>query len=215
MNATYDGQLKIDNEVIGDDDERRDLITHVEVIAGVKIIHNGAFHGCTALSTVVLPEGLTAIGMYSFYGCTALSSVVLPEGLTEIGKYSFCNCTALSSISIPDSVPVGSLSPYTFSGCTLLSELSSAKRMDVEQFLRWRRRAPRQRYAVLASLLRLRTELYASLKKRAAVAEEEDAGEDDAGEGGGGQGDGGRLQGVLAFDSITSADVWRYILEFV
>jgi hypothetical protein len=105
--------------------------------------------------------------------------------------------------------------------CTLLSELSSAKGMGVEQFLRWRRRAPRQRYAVLASLLRLRTELYARLKKRAAVAErkeeedEEDADEDDEGEGGGGQGEGGRLQGVLAFDSITSADVWRYILEFV
>ena len=111
-----------------------------------------------------------------------------------------------------------SLSPETFSVCALLSELSSAKRMGVEQFLRWRRRAPRQRYAVLASLLRLRTELYARPTKRVAVAEreeEEDADEDDEGEGGGGEGDGGRLQGVLAFESITSAYVWRYILEFV
>ena len=113
-----------------------------------------------------------------------------------------------------------SLSPETFSVCALLSELSSAKRMGVEQFLRWRRRAPRQRYAVLASLLRLRTELYARPTKRAAVAqreeeEEKDAEENGEGEGGGGQGEGGRLQGVLAFESITSADVWRYILEFV
>jgi hypothetical protein len=45
--------------------------------------------------------------------------------------------------------------------------------------------------------------------------EEEDADEDSEGEGDGGQGEGGRLQGVLAFDSIASADVWRYILEFV
>ena len=155
------------------------------------------------------------MGDRAFQGCTLLSSVVLPDGLNVVGKSAFYGCTTLSSISIPDSLPVGSLSPDTFSGCTLLSELSSAKRMDVEQFLRWRRRAPRQRYAVLASLLRLRTELYARLGKRAAVAEEEDAGEDDAGEGGGGQGDGGRLQGVLAFDSITCDDVWRYILEFL
>ena len=93
--------------------------------------------------------------------------------------------------------------------------------MHVEQFLRWRRRAPRQRYAVLASLLRLRTELYARPKKRAAGAEREEEDEEDAdedgreGEGGGGQGEGRRLRGVLAFDSITSADVWRYILEFL
>jgi hypothetical protein len=73
---------------------------------------------------------------------------------------------------------------------------------------------------VLASLLRLRTELYARPTKRAAVAEEEeeemgDEAEAADGEDGEGQGDEWRLQGVLAFDSITSADVWRYILEFV
>jgi hypothetical protein len=114
--------------------------------------------------------------------------------------------------------------------------------VSVEQFLRWRRRAPRQRYAVLASLLHLRTELYTRpKKKRAAVVEEaemdsKDGGveqqigtepklqrklefdvvtSDGAGGGDGGQDDGGRLKGVLAFDSITSDDVWRYILEFV
>ena len=32
---------------------------------------------------------------------------------------------------------------------------------------------------------------------------------------GGGQIRGASLQGVLAFEIITSADVWRYILEFV
>ena len=191
MNATYDGQLKIDNEVIGDDDERRELITHVEVIAGVKIIHKEALSDCTALASVVLPEGLKEIVARAFYGCTALSS-----------------------ISVPDSLPVNGIQPDAFSECTLLSELSSAKRMDVEQFLRWRRRAPRQRYAVLASLLRLRTELYARPKKRAAL-EQEDAEEDGAEEGDGGQSDGGRLLGALAFDIITSDDVWRYILEFV
>ena len=49
--------------------------------------------------------------------------------------------------------------------------------------------------------------------KKARRAEDED--EDEDVEEGGGQVGGGRLQGVLAFDSITSADVWRYILEFV
>ena len=42
---------------------------------------------------------------------------------------------------------------------------------------------------------------------------------EDGEEGGGGQGDRGRLQGVLEFCikfcSITSADVWRCLLEFL
>jgi WD40 repeat protein len=66
----------------------------------------------------------------------------------------------------------------------------------------------RRRYCVLACLSRLTAKLYAGEE----YAAEEEEGE---GEGGGGQDEEGRLQGVLALDSITSADVWRYILEFV
>jgi hypothetical protein len=223
MNATYDGkQLMINGEVIyHEDHERRALITHVDVNAGVKIIHSWAFSRCTALSSIVLPEGLSEIGYKAFYGCTALSSILLPEGLASIGKWAFLGCTALSSISIPESVPIGRVSPDAFSGCAMLSELSSAKEMGVEQFLRWRRRAPRQRYAVLASLLRLRTELYARPTKRAAVAEERKEDEDGDGEGGGGEGEEAQhgaaqgLEGKVAFDMITSSDVWRCILEFL
>ena len=87
-----------------------------------------------------------------------------------------------------------------------------------------RKRANR-RYAVLASLARLTRELYARQAKRArrqggedaaaaaAAAEEEVVVveeqvvvvEEQA----------GGLRGKLAFDAITSEDVWRYMLEFV
>ncbi len=62
----------------------------------------------------------------------------------------------------------------------------------------------RRRYCALACLSRLAAKLNAGEDYAAA-----------ADEGGGGQGDEGRLQGILAFDKITSADVWRYLLEFV
>ena len=56
----------------------------------------------------------------------------------------------------------------------------AAKSMSVEQFLRWRRRAPKKRYAVQAALLRLRTELYERQMKRARrVVEEADGGEEE------------------------------------
>jgi hypothetical protein len=62
MNATYDGKrIVIDGEVMDKDDERRELITHVAVNAGVKTIGKDAFRDCTKLSSVVLPEGLSAL----------------------------------------------------------------------------------------------------------------------------------------------------------
>ena len=67
------------------------------------------------------------------------------------------------------------------------------------------------RCAVLASLARLRFELYARQAKRArhqdddAAAEEEEEEEEQV----------GVLRGVLAFDIIHSDDLWRHILEFV
>ena len=99
-----------------------------------------------------------------------------------------------------------------------MSQLSAAKSMSVEQFLRWRRRVPSQRYAVQAALLRLRTELYERQRKRARrVAEEVDGGEEAEAEEEEEEGlqEAQELQGKLAFDMITSEDVWRHILEFL
>jgi hypothetical protein len=235
--ATYDGeQLRraSDGVVLGGrNDERRGLITHIVVLPGVRAIHREAFDSCSSLSSVTLPEGLATIGEAAFFGCTSLSSVLLPEGLTTIEEWAFYGCTSLSSLSIPSSVPlvytatwedvddqpdfsISVVAPSAFVGCDLLSQLSAAKTMSVEQFLRWRYRAPRQRYAVQAALLRLRTELYERQRKRARRATEEvvDGGEEEEEEEGQ-QPEAQELQGKLAFDIITSEDVWRHILEFL
>ena len=279
--AQYDGEeLKrtSDGVVIDRNDQRRGLVTHIVVLAGVTVIHHEAFSGCTSLTAIALPEGLTTleyeafwgctslssiilplglvtiggwafsrctslssvllpdglitIGRYAFYSCTSLASIDLPDGLTTIGEDAFSECTSLSSISIPDSVSTpcvvdeyvedddqkvsSGVAPNAFDGCTLLSQLSAAKSMDVELFLRWRRRVPNQRYAVLASLARLRLELYARQAKRARLAydeaaeeEEEDEEEEVLEE------QAGVLMGTLAFDIIHSDDLWRHILEFL
>ena len=70
----------------------------------VTSIGEGAFCGCTALTSVTLPSTLTSIGGYAFEECTQLTSITIPSTLTSIGGYAFQNCTALTSITIPEGV---------------------------------------------------------------------------------------------------------------
>jgi hypothetical protein len=74
-----------------------------------------AFSGCTALTTVSLPEA-TTIGLYAFKNCTALTTVNLPAAII-IDQYAFENCTALTTVSLPAVTTIGQ---YAFSGCTFL-----------------------------------------------------------------------------------------------
>ena len=210
--ATYDGRdLELNGKVLGQQDKRRGLVSHILLVPGVTAIHEWAYCGFTSLSSVNLPEGLTTIGEWAFCGCTSLTSVTLPEGLTTLGIAAFFGCTTLSSISLPEGLVT--IGDDAFYGCTILEQRSrAAGHPSVEAYLRFVHRANR-RYAVLASLARLRDELYARQAKRArhqqaeddAVDVDEDEVEEQA----------GVLRGVLAFDIIHSDDLWRHILEFV
>ena len=52
------------------------------------------------INSVVLPEGITSIGIRAFKNHTALSSINLPSTLTNIGLEAF-RATALTSVEIP------------------------------------------------------------------------------------------------------------------
>ena len=60
----------------------------------VTSIGNGAFRGCTALTSITIPASVTSIGDYAFYECTSLSSVVIPDSVTNIGEYAFLKCNS-------------------------------------------------------------------------------------------------------------------------
>jgi hypothetical protein len=62
---------------------------------------------------------VTTIGEYAFYDCDALTSVVVPNGVTKIDKYTFQSCSNLTSVVIGNSVT--SIGAYAFSGCGLIS----------------------------------------------------------------------------------------------
>jgi hypothetical protein len=50
----------------------------------VKIIGNGAFSRCSALTSVVISNSVTTIGDYAFYGCSGLTSVSAGEWAAAI-----------------------------------------------------------------------------------------------------------------------------------
>ena len=58
----------------------------------VTIIESRAFYGCTDLTSITLPEGLTSIGDDAFTRCSGLTSITLPDGLSSIGNYAFSLC---------------------------------------------------------------------------------------------------------------------------
>lgn len=102
----------------------KEEITTVVVEEGVTSIGIVCFYQLSALKNVSLPSTLTLIdgnaaGFGAFRECTALESIVLPEGLTTIGPMAFRECTSLKSITFPDSLT--SLGSSAFQGCTNLT----------------------------------------------------------------------------------------------
>ena len=63
-----------------------------------KTIGAGAFQGCTALKSIVIPAPVRAIGEKAFADCTALKTVTFPRSLTDLAKNAFDGCDALYSI---------------------------------------------------------------------------------------------------------------------
>ena len=85
-------------------------------------IGNLAFYNKTALTSVVIPEGVTTLVEGAFYGCTNLNSVTIPSSVTSIETSAFQDCSSLTSVTIPDGVT--SISNNTFYGCTNLKSVT-------------------------------------------------------------------------------------------
>ena len=67
-------------------------------------IGDGAFSGCSGLTSVVLPPSIQTLGRRAFQQCRALESVQLPPTLVEIPSCAFKNCPKLTEILLPESL---------------------------------------------------------------------------------------------------------------
>src|SRR5699024_1887318 len=53
-------------------------------------------------TTLIVPEGIRAIGAEAFADCSSLRSIELPGSLTAIGDMAFSWCDSLSGIELPE-----------------------------------------------------------------------------------------------------------------
>ena len=75
-------------------------LTSLTLPSGVTKIGDSAFSCCTGLTSLTLPSDLTEIDNWAFYGCSGLTSLTLPSGVTKIGYSAFYGCSGLTSIYV-------------------------------------------------------------------------------------------------------------------
>ena len=102
-------------ETIGHAAFERSAVTSVTIPDSVTAIHDGAFANCSQLTNISIPNSVTSIGFSAFEHCTSLKSITLPSSLRSISEALFFCCSQLTTIHIPDSV--SSIQSYAFYYC--------------------------------------------------------------------------------------------------
>lgn len=69
-------------------------------------IDSSAFHTCTTITSVSIPNTLTFIGAYAFINCSNLTEVTIGSGISKIEYFVFANCTALTRINFLGNAPI-------------------------------------------------------------------------------------------------------------
>ena len=105
-------------ETIGHAAFERSAVTSVTIPDSVTAIHDGAFANCSQLTNISIPNSVTSIGFSAFEHCTSLKSITLPSSLRSISEALFFGCSQLTTIHIP--VSVTSIGNNAFADCPSL-----------------------------------------------------------------------------------------------
>ena len=97
-------------------------LTSITIPNSVTEIGGDAFSGCKGLRSVNIPDSVTEIAGWTFYGCENLRSIVIPDSVTKIGSYAFYSCTGMTSVTIGNGVT--SIGGYAFYECTDLTSIT-------------------------------------------------------------------------------------------
>lgn len=103
-------------------------LTSINIPEGVTAIENSAFWNCNSLNSISLPNSLKTIGDMEdhfhegvFFGCSSLQTITIPKNVSLIGPNTFWDCSSLKSIILPNNL--STLGSSAFFGCTALKSI--------------------------------------------------------------------------------------------
>jgi len=106
-------------------------ITSVSLPNTITAIPRIAFSGCSNLTSVSLPNSITSINENAFQDCSSLKNIVIPNSVTSIGNYTFGNCSGLTSVIIPNSVT--SIGDGAFYNCSSLTSIQISGAIELKK----------------------------------------------------------------------------------
>ncbi len=121
VSSDFEGTLRIPSSIkIGAD------------MYAVTEIGEYAFSENTAITSVIIADGVLKIGSFAFSNCQALTKAELPDTVNEIKDGAFSNCSSLSNLRLGGAL--GKIGANSFEGCDELTNVKYA--LDMSAFSR-------------------------------------------------------------------------------
>lgn len=84
-------------------------------------IEEGGFKNQSGMTSVTIPDSITAIGKSAFEGCTGLTSVTFGLGVLSVGERAFFGCSELTEVTMCKSVD--EIGAAAFGGCGKMQKM--------------------------------------------------------------------------------------------
>lgn len=101
--------------------ESNKIVTSIEIPNNITAIGNNAFDGCTELTSLVIPNSVTKIADYAFASCKNLKTIILPENIESLQYAVLYDCSSLTRVVILNSVTY--IAQYAFGKCSSLTNI--------------------------------------------------------------------------------------------